>query len=104
MKYIKLFTGTRRLGSMGSTATNGKNHVLPIDSATPTEPKRRTPVNYALRILFASFTNLQICFVLNRSLNQDIMARFFFATLQFNFCYSKFYRHFKLNYKQQPFK
>ena len=77
MKYIKLFTGTRRLGSMGSTATNGKNHVLPIDSATPTEPKRRTPVNYALRILFASFTNLQICFVLNRSLNQDIMARFF---------------------------
>ena len=47
MKYIKLFTGTRRLGSMGSTTTNGKNHVLPIDSGTPTEPKRQTPVNYA---------------------------------------------------------
>ena len=50
MKYVKSFTGTRRLGSMGSTTTNGKNHVLPIDSGTPTEPKRRTPVNYALRI------------------------------------------------------
>jgi hypothetical protein len=50
MKYIKLFTGTRRLGSMGSTTTNGKNHVLPIDSGTPTEPKRRISVNYALRI------------------------------------------------------
>ena len=34
MKYIKLFTGTRRLGSMGSTTTNGKNHILPIDSGT----------------------------------------------------------------------
>ena len=44
MKYVKLFTGTRRLGSMGSTTTNRKNHVLPIDSGTPTEPKRRTPV------------------------------------------------------------
>ena len=33
------------LGSMRSTNTNGKNHVLPIDSGTPTEPKRRTPVN-----------------------------------------------------------
>ena len=50
MKYIKLITGTRRLWSMGSTTTNGKNHVLPIDSGTPTEPKRRLPVNYALRI------------------------------------------------------
>jgi hypothetical protein len=65
MKYIKLFTGTQRLGSMGSTTTNGTNHVLPIDSGTPTEPKRRIPVNYALRILFVSFKNLQICFVLN---------------------------------------
>ena len=37
MKYIKLFTGTRRLRSMGSTTTNGKNHVFPIDSCTPTE-------------------------------------------------------------------
>ena len=26
---------------MGSTTTNGKNHVLAIDSGTPTEPKRR---------------------------------------------------------------
>ena len=55
MKYIKSFTGTRRLGSMGSTTNNGKNHVLPIDSGTPTEPKCRTPANYTLRILFASF-------------------------------------------------
>ena len=54
MKYIKLFSGTRRLGSMGSTTANRKNHVLPIDSGTPTKPKRRIPVNYALRILFAS--------------------------------------------------
>ena len=61
MKYIKLFTGTRRLGSMGSTTTNRKNHVLPIDSGTPSEPKCRMPVNYALRILFASFKNL-FCF------------------------------------------
>ena len=72
MKYIKLFTGTRRLGSMGSTTTNGKNYVHPIDSGTPTEPKRGTPVNYALRVLFASFKNLQICFVLNRSLGSRI--------------------------------
>jgi hypothetical protein len=74
MKYIKLFTGTRRLVSMGSTTTNGKNHVLPIDSGTPTEPepKCRTRVNHALRILFASFKNLQICFVLNRSLGSRI--------------------------------
>jgi hypothetical protein len=50
---------------MGSTTTNGTNHVLPIDSGTPIEPKRRIPVNYALRILFVSFKNLQICFVLN---------------------------------------
>jgi hypothetical protein len=42
MKYIKLFTGTRRLGSMGSTTTNGKNHVLPINSGTPTEPHMRS--------------------------------------------------------------
>ena len=42
MKYIKLFTESRRLGSMGSTTNNGKNHVLPIDSGTPIEPKRRT--------------------------------------------------------------
>jgi len=69
---MKLFTGTRCLGSMGSTTTDGKNHVLPIDSGTPTEPKRRIPVNYALRILFASFKNLQICFVLNRSLGSRI--------------------------------
>jgi hypothetical protein len=40
---------------MGSTTTNGKNYVHPIDSGTPTEPKRGTPVNYALRVLFASF-------------------------------------------------
>ena len=72
MKYIKLFTGTRRLGSMGSTTTNGKNHVLPIDSGTPTEPKRRILGNYALRILLASFKNLQISFVLNRSLGSRI--------------------------------
>ena len=58
---------------MGSTTTNGKNHVLPIDSGTPTEPKRRIPVNYALRILFASFENLQICFVLNRCLGSRII-------------------------------
>jgi hypothetical protein len=45
---------------MGSTTTNGKNHVLPIDSGTPTEPKRRILGNYALRILLASFKNLQI--------------------------------------------
>ena len=44
MKYIKLFTGTRCLGSMGSTTTNENNHVLPLDSGNPTEPKRRTPV------------------------------------------------------------
>jgi hypothetical protein len=46
--------------------------ILPIDSGNPTEPKGRTPVNYALRILFASFKNLQICFVLNRSLGSRI--------------------------------
>jgi hypothetical protein len=40
---------------MGSTTTDGKNHILPIDSGTPTEPKRRFHVNYALRLLFASF-------------------------------------------------
>ena len=40
MKYIKLFTGTQCLGSMGSTTTDGKNHILHIDSGTPTEPKR----------------------------------------------------------------
>jgi hypothetical protein len=44
MKYVKLFTGTRRLGSMGSTTTNENNHVLPLDSGISTEPKRRTPV------------------------------------------------------------
>ena len=66
MKYIKLFTGTRCQGWMGSTTTDGKNHVLFIGSGTPTEPKHRITVNYALRIVFASFKNLQICFVLNR--------------------------------------
>jgi hypothetical protein len=30
MKYIKLFTGTRRLGSMGSTTTNGDSIVKGI--------------------------------------------------------------------------
>jgi hypothetical protein len=39
---------------MGITTINGKNHVLLIDSGIPTEPKLRTPVNYALRVLFAS--------------------------------------------------
>ena len=40
MRYINLITGTQ--GSMGSTTNNGKNHVLPIDSGTPIQPKRRT--------------------------------------------------------------
>jgi hypothetical protein len=64
MKYIKSFTGTRRLGSMGSTTNNGKNHVLPIDSGTPTEPKCRT-MHYVYCLLLLKF-------VLNRSLGSRI--------------------------------